>query len=295
MTEHDTITGPRGAEPGEPAGSPAARPSPIDEDDNVPASPRRRPSTLPSWWVVVVAVVGLVLVAAAAIDLTVGDAGSQLAILVVAGVSLLVLPLFLDRMTSVGLGPSGFRFELSREIAEHGAVSTALLLDRSAGGLPVAAEVYSRVHARGLVEEHPSERELRIRLQDELVGEASISARLHKYDAGEVRRLFRDGSPVVRVLVLGLMLGDHSLASVNVLRSAIAEPRTGNEQYHGLVLANRLKHRLNARTRAELTEIIRNDAAIWRGTSRRAEARRFVGDAIADAATARHRDGDDRA
>lgn len=292
MTEHDTTTGPVVPEASEPAGMLGGRASRVDEDHEAPAPSRRPPLTLPSWWVFVVAILGLMLVAAAAVDLTVGDAGSQIAVLAVAGVLLVVLPLVLDRVSSLDLGPSGFRFELSREIAAQGAVSTAQLIDRSASDLPVAAEVYSRIHARGLGDEDPTERAVRIRLEHELVDDATISARLHKYDADEVRRLFLQGSPVVRVLVLGLMLGDYSLASVNVLRSAIGDPRTANEQYHGLVLANRLKHRLSPRARSELTETIRNDAVIWRSRSRGPEAREFVGKAIADAATKRHRAGD---
>lgn len=284
MTELDTAGTGRAEATVEP--EPSAedlRENRVDESERAASFLRRGRLDPLSWWTVFVAIVGLLLLAAAAIDLTVDDAGSQIVILVVAGVALLVLPLVHDRLAAVSFGTTGFRFELSRDLAARGAGATAELVDRS-GGLAAAAETYGRIHARGLGPEDATERAIRLRLQDDLVGEASASARLHKYDADEVRRLFHDGSPVVRVLVLGLMLGDPSLASVSVLRSAIGEARTGNEQLQGLVLANRLRHRLSQNARNALTETMRNDPAIWRGTDRKGEARVFVGKAIADAA-----------
>jgi hypothetical protein len=274
------------AEQGGPAPS-GEDPSFVDEGRTSSTHARGGTPLLLERWPLVVAVAGLVLLAAAAIDLTVDDAGSQTMILVVAGVLLVVVPLVRDRLAPVSPGTSGLRFELSREIADRGAGATARLIDHSASGLAIAAETYGRVHATKVVGDDATARAIRARLTDDLVDEASASARVHKYDADEVRQLFRDGSPVVRVLVLGLMLGDSSLASVDTLRSAISESRSGNEQYQGLVLANRLRHRLTPSARQSLTERIRNDAAIWRSTDRRAQARAFVGDALADASAAR--------
>ncbi len=42
---------------------------------------------------------------------------------------------------------------------------------------------------------------------------------------------------MMRVLILGLMEGDPSLADAVTIASAIADSRSGNEQYHGLKLA----------------------------------------------------------
>ena len=102
-------------------------------------------------------------------------------------------------------------------------------------------------------------RPARIRLQDHFVDTASASALVQQYDKDEVRKLFRDGPPVVRVLVLGLMLGDQSLADVDTIESAITESRTANEQYHGLQLAKRVGRSLLTSDRQRLWTAIQHE------------------------------------
>jgi hypothetical protein len=127
---------------------------------------------------------------------------------------------------------SGLDLAFSREIAELGAPRTAKILDRT--DLASYAESYGFVHDDL---RHPDFRNARVHLQDLLVERASAAARRQKFDAAEVRSLFKEGSPIVRVLVLGLMEGDLSLADGATILSAIIDSRSGNEQYHGLWLA----------------------------------------------------------
>ena len=102
-------------------------------------------------------------------------------------------------------------------------------------------------------------RDARIRLQDHFVEAAAASALVQQYDAAEVQRLFREGPPVVRVLVLGLMLGDPSLADVETIVSAITDSRTANEQYQGLRLAERVGRRLPRDDRRRLRKAIEGE------------------------------------
>ena len=76
-------------------------------------------------------------------------------------------------------------------------------------------------------------------LQDLLVERAAAIAQTHKLDAREVRTLYADGSAMMRVLAVGLMTGDPSLADSATIVTAISAPLSGNEQFHGLDLALR--------------------------------------------------------
>jgi hypothetical protein len=56
-------------------------------------------------------------------------------------------------------------------------------------------------------------RSAKLHLQDLLVERSAAIARREKFDAAEVRLLFKNGAPTMRVLVLGLMQGDPSLTA----------------------------------------------------------------------------------
>ena len=102
----------------------------------------------------------------------------------------------------------------------------------------------------------------RIKLQDELVARAKGVAVRESLDPSEVRELFRRGSPVLRVLTLGLMEGDPSLADISSLTSAISESRTANEQFHGLKLAQQLWPRMTRNDRQLVKSTIEH-AGYW--------------------------------
>jgi hypothetical protein len=125
----------------------------------------------------------------------------------------------------------GLRSGLPVRSGALGAPKTAQILDHS--DLGRFAESYALIHE----ELHdPRYREARVHLQDLLVDRAAALARREKFDASEVRTLFKNGSPMIRVLTLGLMRGDPSLADSATIISAIADSRSGNEQHNGLQL-----------------------------------------------------------
>jgi hypothetical protein len=159
-----------------------------------------------------------------------GDTGPI--ILVVAGVILLVSPFILDRVqrgpaTAARLDPW-----IAAQVSDRGAPQTAAILQRTRLGH--LAEAYALLHDE-LAE--PEYRSARLHLQDLLMDRAASTARQEIFEAREVRRLFANGSVVVRVLALGLMQGDRSLADVPTMTAALLDSRSKNEQYQGLQLA----------------------------------------------------------
>jgi hypothetical protein len=76
--------------------------------------------------------------------------------------------------------------------------------------------------------------------------------RREKFDPAEIRALFTNGTPVMRVMVLGLMGGDPSLVDAASLAQGIARPATRTEQFQALKLAERLWERFSEPERAML-------------------------------------------
>ncbi|TDO44581.1 hypothetical protein EV643_11581 [Kribbella sp. VKM Ac-2527] len=185
------------------------------------------------------------------------DEGSVSTTALIVGAILLVLPAVVDRLTGFSVTPEGFDFQFTQQVADLGAPKTAALLDET--GIARDLETYAYIYGELT---GPELLETRKRLLDKLVAQATALATARKFDPAEVQRMFVDGSPVMRVLALGLMEGDSALVSADVLRSAIVDSRTGNEQYHGLKLAERAWPRLSTENRAELIELITRDRHI---------------------------------
>ncbi|MEV4346425.1 hypothetical protein AB0J83_18315 [Actinoplanes sp. NPDC049596] len=97
-------------------------------------------------------------------------------------------------------------------------------------------------------------REVRIHIQDVLIKRAATISEREKFDPAEIRKLFANGAPVVRVMVLGLMRGDPSLVDAKSLADAIARPATQTEVYHALKLADDMWERFSASERVEIQE-----------------------------------------
>ena len=221
--------------------------------------------TLTRMWTWVVGLAGAALAAAAAVDLIVGEGDGTIVALVFVGVFLALGPVLLPRIVRGSVGVHGFTFELARSIAELGAEDTARRVDRWGGGLTEAADAYATAHT---VLSGYAYADARTRLQDHFVEEAAASALVQQYDADEVRALFRNAPPVVRVLVLGLMQGDPSLADAATIEAAITQSRTANEQYQGLRLAKVVGPRLRVDDRRRLRAAIAADPMIRKAHDR---------------------------
>ncbi|HEY1917491.1 MAG TPA: hypothetical protein VGH27_18135 [Streptosporangiaceae bacterium] len=214
----------------------------------------------PAW---LLGVAGLALLAAAVVRI-VGDAsGAGLVALVVAGGLLLVSPFVIARVEKLSVSTSGFEVQLAQDMSDLGAPKAARILDQT--DLAKFAESYRFVHSE--LEGNDYYR-AKIHLQDLLVEGAAALASNEKFDAAEVRRLFASAAPTMRVLVLGLMQGDPSLADGATILSAISDPRSKNEQYQGLLLAQACWRRLAKAERVAIRYVIQDDPGIRSGSSR---------------------------
>jgi hypothetical protein len=190
-----------------------------------------------------------------------GDTGAV--VLVIAGGLLLVSPLIVGRVERLSVSASGLELQLSREISELGAPKTARVLDRTE--LAKFAESYAFIHEEL---SNPAYRNAKVHLQDLLVERAAAISRREKLNAAEVRALFKNGSPMMRVLTLGLMQGDPSLADGATILSAIADSRSANEQFQGLKLALLCWHNLTKAERHAIQSAVTNNPYIQPGTDR---------------------------
>jgi hypothetical protein len=209
-------------------------------------------------------VIGLVVLTVGVIKV-VGVTGTASAIaLLSAGVLLLISPFVIDRIERFSVTTQGVEFRLTQEISDLGAEKTAMILERT--DLARFADSYTLIHDELSDEKHKA---TKVYLLDLLVDRSASIARRQKFDATEVRNLFRDGTPMMRILTLGLMEGDLSLADGPTILSAIIDFRTKNEQYHGLQLAQLCWRMLAGSERRAIHHAVADDTDIPPDSDRR--------------------------
>ena len=207
--------------------------------------------------------VGLALLAAAAARVIYTSSGAGIVTLLVIGAVLLVSPFIIARVERLNANSAGFELPLTREIAELGAPNVARILDQT--DLARFAEAYA-VAGKDLGD--PRFESAKAHLQDLLVQRAATLAHQEKFEAAEVRTLFANGSPEVRVLAVGLMKGDPSLADGATILAAIADPRSPSEQYQGLELAKVCWPQLSRSYRSAIQSVIADSPDIRTGSDR---------------------------
>lgn len=222
-----------------------------------------------SVWLLAVSGVALAGVGAYRVVVTAGNGAGIAA--VTAGSLLLVSPFVISRVEQLSVTTSGLDMRLSRDIADAGAPKAARILDRT--DLAWYAQSYSFIHEELGAEAYW---DAKTHLQDLLVERAAAVARREKFDASEVRTLFQYAAPTMRVLALGLMQGDPSLADGPAIVDAIANPRSANEQYQGLKLAEQCWPRLTPSYREALRAAIEASPEIKAGHSRRVLADKIL-------------------
>lgn len=221
---------------------------------------------------------GLALLAAGAVrTFSVEGTTGPVALLVV-GVLLVACPDLARRIEKLKVDSTGFEMHIVRDIQELGASKAAALLNNTE--LADFAQSYTLIHEE-LAADHF--RPAKIYLQDLLVSRAATCARRTKFDAAEVRSLFKNGTPTLRVLALGLMRGDISLADGPTVISGIARPASNNEQYIALVLAERSWQRLSVAERSavhamaqEIHELAQEDLLVPTSGGRARMARKLL-------------------
>jgi len=199
---------------------------------------------------------GLVLLVAGTVRAVMVGSQPGIAILIISGGVLALSPFLIDRLESVSAGSTSVEVRFTQQVTSLGAPKAADVLGHTT--LPALIDSYSFVH-----QELPYDRfrDARVYLQDMLVERAAAVAQNQKLDSREIRTLFAEGSTVQRVLAIGLMTGDLSLADGASITAAIAKPDSGNEQYHGLRLAQRCWPRLNHTSRLMIRSAIEDAIA----------------------------------
>jgi hypothetical protein len=212
----------------------------------------------------VLGVTGLVLVVVGVERVVATASGAGLVTVVVVGALLLVSPFIIARVERLSVSTSGFELRLTRDMAALGAPKAAQIVDRT--NLARFAESYDFIHKEL---EDKKYYDAKIHLQDRLVEEAAALARKEKFDASEVRTLFANASPTMRVLAIGLMKGEPALADGPTILAAIADPQSANEQYQALELARLRWPQLSKSYRAAIQSMVADNTAIKAGVSRR--------------------------
>lgn len=225
---------------------------------------RRRPTWL-------LFLTGAALVAVGVVRVVLTASGSGLVAMIVVGGVLLISPFVVARVERVAVSASGFELQLARQMASIGAPRAARLLDRTELGR--FAESYRFIH-----QELDQERyqDARSHLQDLLVDQAAELASAEKFDPAEVRALFASDDPAIRVLALGLMKGAPDLADGATLLTAIADPKSANEQYQGLALVKICWPHLSRTYRTAIRSVIEGDLDVPEGSGRRAIANQIL-------------------
>jgi len=226
---------------------------------------------LRGWAVWLLAVAGVALAGAGAYRAVV-TAGSGAGIAATtAGALLLVSPFVISRLDLLSVTASGLEMRLSKDMAGLGAPKAARILDRT--DLAWFAQSYSFIHEELGAEAY---RHAKVHLQSLLVERAAAIARREKFDASEVRTLFRNAAPTMRVLALRLMRGDPSLADGPSIVDAIENPRSGHEQHQGLHLALQCWPRLTSAYRSAVRSAIEATPEIEADISSRALAEKIL-------------------
>ena len=192
-----------------------------------------------------VAFAGIALLATGAVAVFVSDNTTGTAALVAAGLALVVIATFGDRIESLeGAGlklqlAAASQFAAATEAEAAGDVDKAARLRADGRALletarSIASE-YSTIRA---TEESGWERTARM---DDLVRQASPLAKGASPTA--VRQLFDSGDEGSRVVALGMMATDPALADIDAIQDAIRFSKSAFEQFHALRAAEALAHR----------------------------------------------------
>jgi hypothetical protein len=183
-----------------------------------------------------------------------------LALVLAVGVLLLVTPSIVDGIRSMKHGQ--FEVQLVRQVAAS-ARQAANTLQRLGLGRELDAHATVYTELRG-----PELKNVRAMVLDRIIERVAAAAVVEKFDKAEVRAMFYEGTPIVRVLALGLMEGDPSLIDGEILVEAISRSLTGNEQYHALRLGRDEWNRLSPAERTALRSAIDASPYLQDGTAR---------------------------
>ena len=209
--------------------------------------------------------------------------GTGAAALLAIGAAAMALAVLGDRVKSVEMGGVSLTirdiaretYGLARDAEQRGDEASAAGLRVVARELEALARGYRRL--RGSMRASKE----RTRALEHVVAEARNLAKTDGLQAADVRTWFEEGTAEARVTALGLMQGDPTLRDFEAALDAIADPRSGFEQYHGLQLAKLMVPDMS-RTEAAQLKVI-TERALRSRRVRRDSDRRTTGEQILEA------------
>ena len=244
--------------------------------------PRLSPSPFGPWFRLLLGVLGAASFGAgvSAVFLTLNGTGTG--VLLAFGGSVLVLALFGDRIETLEFGGTKLKmraaaaekFALAEESEHQGDSITAARLRAEARALLEAAGpiAYEYRTVRGSM---PAGR-ARTMAMERIVAQARQLAAEQPFDPAEVIRWLQDGSDEERITALGMMQANPELRDFDSVLAAITDSRSAFEQYHALLLADKMLPALGAGDKQRLAGAIkgvrglrfRRDTDRWRLSER---------------------------
>lgn len=248
-------------DPGPPAPAKTGQvPRPRPDDDRVWLA--IAPKVLDVVYRTICLLAGFALIVSGVVGLFTGaDTGALIAILV-AGAVLLLLPSIVDRLSSVAVG--SVTIDLVEQVVDAGARQSAQALQKL--GLDRQIDTHARIYTELSGDSY---QDIRAQLLDRIVAQVAAASAVEKFDKAEVRSIFFKGTPVMRVMALGLMKGDLSLVDADVLFESVSRSLTGNEQNHALDLTLRAWDRLSSPERQALKAAAARSVHLQQGSARR--------------------------
>jgi hypothetical protein len=172
---------------------------------------------------------GAGLVVSGAVGFFTGHSDGLTMILVI-GLLMILIPAIVDRLKSFEINQ--LKVDLTHQLETSGARKTADIFRRL--GIDREIDAYATIFAelRG-----PGQKDLRASVLDQILRRVAAVAAVEEIDPNEVRAMFYEGAPVLRMMALGLMEGNPRLIDGRILLDSISHSASGNEQFHGMRLA----------------------------------------------------------
>jgi hypothetical protein len=226
-----------------------------------------------------VAVLAVGLMGAGAVAVFAIKNGTGAAALLAAGVALLALVILRERIETLRWGDLELTLRRQADVAaaegdhelERGLIAAADSLASRAA--PIAGS-YETV--RGSMPAGPQ----RTAAMEAEIARAREDARSGSFQSDEVIELFRSGTDGQRIYALGIMQERPELARFDVVLEAIRSPHSPFEQYHSLLVADRVTSTLTAAEKETLEIALRQQLESRR--LRRDSDRVYVANRILD-------------
>ena len=203
-----------------------------------------------------IAALGVALIGTGAVAVFVVKNGTGAAALLAAGVALLALVILRERIETLRWGDLELTLRRQAEVAgaqgdhelERGLRAAADTLANRAA--PIAGSYES---LRGSMRAGPE----RTAAMEAEIARAREDARAQSFTGEEVIELFRNGTDGERIYALGIMQEHPDLATFDSVLDAVRSPRSPFEQYHSLLVADRVVPRLTAAEKKALEIALR--------------------------------------